>query len=98
MEGTASYRTYWVAWSILLVLTVLMIAAEGATLPRVVIVLLLVTAMLAKATLIAGWFMHLRFERAALVLSVVGATLATAAFLFFLIAPDGVSMLRLAPP
>lgn len=97
MERAASYRTYWTAWGILLILTVLMLSVEAARLPRAAIVVFLVSAMLAKATLIGGWFMHLRFERVALVVSVVGAVLATAMFLFFLTAPDGVSMLRLAP-
>ena len=97
MESMTSYRTYWVAWVILLALTLMMVLVEAAGLPRVLIVLILVGAMLTKATLIGGWFMHLRFERAALVVSLVGATLATAAFLFFLLVPDGMAMLRLAP-
>ena len=97
MENMTSYRTYWVAWVILLALTLMMVLVEAAGLPRVFIVLILVGAMLTKATLIGGWFMHLRFERAALVVSLVGATLATAAALFFLLVPDGMAMLRLAP-
>lgn len=97
MEGVTSYRTYWVTWSILLALTALMLVMEAARFSVVFTVLFLVVAMLIKATLIGGWFMHLRFERAALVVSVVAGTLATAAFLFLLIAPDGAAMLRLAP-
>ena len=97
MEDMTSYRTYWIAWVVLLVLTLVMVAVEAAGLPRALIVLVLVGAMLAKATLIGGWFMHLRFERTALVVSLVGATLATAAVLFFLLVPDGMAMLRLAP-
>lgn len=94
MEGTTSYRTYWIAWSILLVLTLSMIVMEGAGFSRLFAVLFLIIAMLAKATLIGGWFMHLRFERTSLVLSVVIGTFATAAFLFFLLVPDGIAMLR----
>lgn len=94
MEGITRYRTYWVAWSVLFALTILMLLTEAAPFYRIVAVVLLVVAMLVKASLIVAWFMHLRFERAALVVSVVGATLATAAVLFGLIAADGVSMLR----
>jgi caa(3)-type oxidase subunit IV len=98
MEGLTSYRTYWTAWAILLVLTLLMIVTEGASFSRVAIVAFLVSAMLVKAALITGWFMHLRFERAALVVPVVLVTLLTAAFLFFLIAVDGLEMARMAAP
>ena len=97
MEGVTSYRTYWITWGILLTLTILMLFTEAAGFSAVFTVLFLVAAMLIKAALISGWFMHLRFERAALVVSVAGGTLATAALLFFLLVPDGMAMLRLAP-
>ncbi|MFQ5703183.1 MAG: cytochrome C oxidase subunit IV family protein [Gemmatimonadales bacterium] len=97
MEHGASSRTYWGIWLVLLVLTLFMLLIEEASLPGVITILFLVGAMLTKAGLIGGWFMHLRFERAALVVCVVIGTLATALALFVLIAPDGVSMLRLAP-
>lgn len=97
MEGAKSERVYWVAWGTLLVLTVIMLLLESSDFPRGAAVLFLVTAMLIKATVIAGWFMHLRYERLALVASIVASTLATAAVLFFLLLPDGVGMLRLAP-
>ncbi len=97
MEGMTSYRTYWITWGILLTLTIVMVLMEAAQLSKAVIIVVLVTAMLTKATLSGGRFMHLRFERAALVLSVVIGTLATAALLFFLLVPDGIAMLRLAP-
>ncbi len=59
-------------------------------------VLLLLVAMLVKAGVIAAWFMHLRFERAALVISIVGATVLTAVALFGLIVPDAIATLRQA--
>lgn len=97
MERLTPYRTYWIAWVILLGLTTMMIVAEGAGLPRVAAVAVVLGAMVMKVTLIGGWYMHLRLERAALVACVVGGTFATAALLFFLIVPDGISALRLAP-
>lgn len=65
---------------------------------RLVAVLFLLGAMMVKAFLIGGWFMHLRFERPALVIPIVFGTLLTVAFLFFLIAVDGAAMLRMAEP
>lgn len=97
MESPTSYRVYWITWFILLALTLFMVVIEGSPFPRVAAVFLLVVAMLTKAGLIGGWFMHLKFERPALVISVVAGTLLTAAFLFFLLVPDGIAMLKLAP-
>jgi cytochrome c oxidase subunit IV len=96
MQQHTSYRTYWIAWFLLLVLTGIMLLAEKLRLPALATLVVLVGAMLVKATVIGGWFMHLRYERPALVLSVVLGTLATAAALFFLIVPDGISMYHLA--
>ncbi len=97
MEHVTSYRTYGGIWLVLLVLTLLMILLEGLELSTVGTVLLLSTAMLVKAVLIAGWFMHLRYERLALVLSVVLGIVITAAFMYFLLIPDAVVALRLEP-
>ena len=97
MERITPYRTYWIVWVVLLALTTIMIVTEGAGLPRGATIAVVLGAMATKVTLIGGWYMHLRFERAALIASVVGGTFATVAFLFFLIAVDGAAMLRMAP-
>ena len=96
MEQHTTYRTYWMSWGLLLGLTLIMLLVEEFKLPALATVVVLVTAMLIKATVIGGWFMHLRYERLALVLSVVLGTLATAFALFVLLIPDGMAMLRLA--
>ena len=62
-------RIYWITWSVLLALTVVMLAADGASIPQTALVALLLGAMSAKAVLIAGNFMHLREERSGLVLT-----------------------------
>ncbi len=90
-----NYKTYWLTWFVLLILTFGMIPISGSTLPRGVFVLLLLLAMLAKATFILGTFMHLRFEKAALILMVVLGISLTAAALFAGIAPDGIRALSL---
>ena len=94
MTGLLRYRTYWISWGVLLALTLLMLLTETVPLYRMAAVGLLVVAMLVKAGVITAWFMHLKFESAALVVSVVGATVLTAVVLFALIAPDGIAMLR----
>ncbi|MCI0340044.1 MAG: hypothetical protein L0216_02640 [Planctomycetales bacterium] len=78
------YRTYWSAWLVLLAITLAMVLTGS---PPV-----LVAGMMAKATIIALWFMHLRTERLDLVLIVLGGIFATSLALFGLIAPDGWEM------
>ena len=87
-ELTSNARLYWITWAVLLVLTVVMLAADGADIPRVGFLLLMLSAMAIKATLIAGIFMHLRHERVGLVLTVVVGLFVMALVLFALIAPD----------
>lgn len=94
--GVMPYSKYWVSWGALLLLTVLMLYSETLPLYRMAAVSLLLVAMLVKAGVIAAWFMHLRFERAALVVSIVGATVLTAVALFALIVPDAIATLRQA--
>ncbi len=79
-----------------MVLTVVMIGIEALSLPGGVAILLLTAAMMTKATLIAGWFMHLRSETRFIMWCLVLGTLLTAAFLLFLLVPDGMDANRLA--
>lgn len=90
------YRFYWWTWAALLALTLGMLLTGHMSLPKGLIVSLLLGAMLVKASLIGGHFMHLRFEKPALVVAVVAGILATAATLFALIAVDGARILRLS--
>ncbi len=81
-------RIYWLTWAILLVFTVVMLWADGVEIPRTVFVVFMIAAMLTKASIIGANFMHLRFERSTLVLTVVVGLLATGTLLYVLIAPD----------
>ncbi len=92
----AGYRIYWSTWVLLLVLTLVMLVTGFVSLPRVFLAVVLILAMLVKASLIGGHFMHLRFEKLSLVLSVAVGLLATAAVLFLLISFDGIRILRLS--
>ena len=90
-DSTTSHaRVYWVTWSALLALTVVMLTADGASISRTGLAALMLGAMTVKAVLIAGNFMHLRQERAGLVLTVVVGLFVMALVLFLLIAPDAI--------
>jgi len=81
-------RIYWITWAVLLVFTVVMLWADGAAIPRAAFLVFMIAAMLTKASIIAGNFMHLRSERAGLVATVVIGLLVTGLVLYVLIAPD----------
>jgi cytochrome c oxidase subunit IV len=81
-------KRYWLTWAVLLVLTVLMLWMDTAPIPRLFFVSLMVVAMMVKASIIAGNFMHLRSERLSLVLMVVVGLVVTAVVLYALIVPD----------
>ncbi|MBI3268128.1 MAG: hypothetical protein HYZ53_03835 [Planctomycetes bacterium] len=78
------YRTYWRAWGCLLALTLGMVLIGH---PAV-----LLAGMTLKAAIIAFVFMHLKFERAGLVVSVLVGIFATSLVLFLLLIPDGLAM------
>lgn len=94
----ASYKGYWLTWGILLVITAVMLATELLPWSRFLVIGLLLVAMLIKIVLIGGEFMHLRFERPALVVAVAGSILFFSAFLFILIAFDGLRIFRMLQP
>jgi len=86
--GTNPYRIYWITWVLLLMITVAMLAAEAFHLPRIFLVLFLVTFMMVKAAMIGGNFMHLRFERRNLALMVSLGILVTSLILYTFITPE----------
>jgi caa(3)-type oxidase subunit IV len=101
MNGThspAGYKQYWVVWGILLTITSVMLAAEFLSWSKTFVIGLLLAAMMLKAFLIGGQFMHLRFEKPGLVLAVAGAILFLSAFLFILISRDALRILRMVQP
>ena len=81
-------RGYWITWAVLLVFTAVMLWADTASIPRLAFVVFMVAAMLTKASIIGANFMHLRAERAGIVLTVVVGLLVTAVVLYVLIVPD----------
>ena len=92
---SVTLRTYWITWSVLLALTVVMVVLDQAPMPRSVVILVVLGTMATKATLIAGTFMHLRFERIALVLMIVVGLMLNGAILFGLIVPDAIRIMEM---
>ena len=76
-------------WALLLGLTLIMIAIDRADLRWGLLATILIAAILVKATLIASYFMHLRFEGRLLVWSVVAGLFLLGLVLYVLMIPDG---------
>lgn len=83
-SGIASYRTYWIGWLVLLILTVSMVFSGAKP--------VLVGGMLVKASIITLLYMHLMHERRRLVWTVLLGIFLTSAVLVALITPDGMAM------
>ena len=87
------YRGYWILWAVLLTVTLLMIAIEGAGLPAALAVVMLLFGSAIKATLIIFYYMHLKFEHLGLILTVLVGLFVTAILMFVLPAYDGTQIL-----
>jgi cytochrome c oxidase subunit IV len=83
-HATTSYKTYWVFWFVLLVITVAMVFIGNKP--------VLVSGMLLKATIISLLYMHLKFEKLGLILAVLLGIFATTAVLCVLLIPDALAM------
>jgi cytochrome c oxidase subunit 4 len=84
---------YWLIWLYLSILTVIEIAVIFAPVARFLIVIALISLALAKATLVAAYFMHLRFEVRTLALIAL-TPLVLGALLIFILLPDHSAVLR----
>ena len=83
-HGEASYKTYWMGWLALLVLTIVMVFIKNPV--------ALIIGMLIKASVIAFLFMHLMFEKRDFVILVIAAGFVLSLILFGLMIPDGMVM------
>jgi cytochrome c oxidase subunit 4 len=78
---------YWMIWLYLFILTVVEIAVIFMPIARLVIVISLISLALAKAAIVATYFMHLKFE--ARTLSLIALTpLVLGTLLIFILIPD----------
>jgi len=88
-------RTYAWVWVWLLALTVVEVILAGIhVFPAMTMLVVLMVLSLGKTALIMAYFMHLRFERASLVLSLVPFTVIVIALLFIFF-PDSFRLFEL---
>tara|TARA_B100000949_G_scaffold214710_1_gene210434 strand:- start:409 stop:729 length:321 start_codon:yes stop_codon:yes gene_type:complete len=87
-------RLYLVVWTILLILTIVEVILAYQYLSVVAMLIFLVGLSLVKAVLIMAYFMHLRFERLSLTLTLIPALVIclTLLLIFF---PDSLRLLEL---
>jgi cytochrome c oxidase subunit 4 len=94
-RGAAHRSQYVVVFALLGILTLVELGvARTSGIPRTGVVIALVAIALAKAALIALFYMHLRFETRILRVTVLAPLLAPAAYGIILIAEAGTRYLR----
>jgi cytochrome c oxidase subunit 4 len=84
-------------WGALLILTLVELWVAKAPMLKVAIIIALVSLALAKAALVAGYFMHLKFEKWALIL-VVLSPLVLSGILYIGLVPDATNPSHWLPP
>ena len=97
LQSRPGSTLYWATWLALLTLTVVMLLADGSSIPRSALLAVLLLAMLLKATLIGANFMHLRFERFNLFLVLVPMWVLVTCLLFVFF-PDSFRLLEFRFP
>jgi cytochrome c oxidase subunit IV len=91
---TSPYAALWKTWGLLLALTVVMVFVDVMGLPRIVLLLILIAAMLTKAFFISAQFMDLKHEKLVVGIAVAFSILFFGAILFALMVPDGFAILH----
>ena len=88
---------YGMVWVGLLVLTIVELWVAQSTMPKVGIVISLCALALTKAGMVAAYFMHLKFEKYALIL-IVMSHLLLSAILYIGLVPDSITHTHWLPP
>jgi cytochrome c oxidase subunit 4 len=91
-----SKKLFLVVWIALLVITGTEVVLSYQYLALKVMLILLMTLSLVKAGLIISYFMHLRFERRSLVLSLMPALVFVIAMMF-VVFPDSIRLSLMKP-
>lgn len=95
-ESKISATAFLISWLLLVVLTFGLIYVGTSSMAAFPKVFLILGMMTIQAYLVAFYFMHLRFERLPLVLSVVLGIVLTAGLLYALIVWDGSRIIKLS--
>ena len=85
-------RTYWRVWFWLLIITIVEVIVAFLSIPVGLKATLFVILALMKASLIAGYFMHLKFEALGLIYSIVIPLVLLVALAAALIPDGGVAL------
>ena len=93
LHGTHSNRLYLTVWSGLLALTIAEVALAYMSLAVGLMLVLLIGFSLLKTALIVAYFMHLRFEKLSLTLTLIPA-LVICIILMFIVFPDSLRLLE----
>jgi cytochrome c oxidase subunit IV len=92
------YAIYVKTWAILLVITVAMLASEALHFSRIFLLVYLLVFMLVKASMIGGFFMHLRHEKGNLVFIVAAGLLVTSLIFVLFTTPEAASIAEKSLP
>ena len=87
---------YWGVWLALLILTILELGVTKLPIPKFIEIFALCALALTKAAMVAAYFMHLKFERGALIL-IVMSPLLLSAILYIGLVPDAITHIRWIP-
>ncbi|MEE8462451.1 MAG: cytochrome C oxidase subunit IV family protein [Acidobacteriota bacterium] len=94
LHGSHSNRLYLTVWSGLVVLTIAEVILAYIALSAGLMLTLLISFSLIKTALIVAYFMHLRFEKLSLTLTLIPA-LVICIILMFIVFPDSLRLLEL---
>lgn len=94
-NGAVGKSTFLLSWVALIALTFALIGVSTSGMAPVSKHLLIFAMMLIQAYLVSFYFMHLRFEKFPLVISVVAGILVTAMVLYLAIVWDSSRMMKL---
>ena len=96
-EHGGSNRLYFGVWFWLLGITGLEVVLAYQHLPVKIMLVILMGLSIIKAALILAYFMHLRFERLRLVLTIVPAAVICICIMLVFFFPDSVRLMELRP-
>jgi cytochrome c oxidase subunit 4 len=95
-EHSGSNRQNVMVWGGLLALTALEVFLAYIQIPATLMLIILMGASIIKAALIVAYFMHLKFERLSLILTIV-PTIVVLLCLFAILFPDSFRLHRMRP-
>ena len=95
-ESEHKEPNYWLVWLGLLILTLVELWVATAPMPKFAIVISLCVLALAKAAMVAAYFMHLKFEKYALIIIVLSPLLLSM-ILYIGLVPDATTHVHWLP-